>query len=452
MGEKMILDITDISDEGSGVGKSDGITVFTDSGIPMDKLEVEITNKKKNYMQAKTKRIIKKSPLREDEKICEIQDICGGCSLLDMKYEEQVKYKKNMVVQKLMRIGKIENPPVRNVVGMQEPFHYRNKTQMPVTLENGEIKIGFYKKNTHDIIPFKTCKIQETINDRIIEIVKRYVKAVNLHIYDEKTHTGVLRHIITKISHNFGEIMLILVTNSDKKTDVGFLVKEFEKSDIPVTSIIQNINKKDTNVILGEKNRTLFGKDFIKDKIEDLTFNIYPNSFYQVNSLQMEKMYQKAIEYSGVKNTDVVYDLYCGIGTISLLFAKRAAKVYGIEVVSQAIKSADENKEQNGIKNASFICGKVEDKISGLLQNSQKPDIVVLDPARKGCEQSVLEKIVETSPRKIVYISCNPSTLARDLQIILASGKYKLDEITPFDLFCNTMHVETVALIQRVES
>ena len=421
------LKITDMTDEGFAVGKIDNITVFCDKGIVGDEIVAQIIKIKKNYLIAKVKEIIKKSDLRNDIKVCQIQDFCGGCQILDISYINQLKIKKDMVLQKLVRIGKIENPKINDVVGMDEPFRYRNKVQLPVGGIKNDIKIGFYKQKTHDIIPFKDCMIQDKINNEIISIIKEYMLFYNIEPYDESKSTGILRHIVTKISNDKSQLMIILVTNSSKKLDISFVIEKFTNSNIP-----------------------LYGNDFITEYIDDLKFKIYPNSFFQVNYEQMLKMYQKALDYAQIDKNDIVYDLYCGIGTISLLLAKKAKYVYGIEVVEQSIKSAKENAKENCIENIEFICGKVENQIKELTKKSKTPDIIVLDPARKGCEPSVLNTILSVSPKKIVYISCNPSTLARDLKILIDSCKYSLQEVTPFDLFCHSTHIENVVLLSRI--
>lgn len=443
------LEITDMTDDGSAVGKLDNIAVFCDKGVVGDVVSAQIIKVKKNYVVAKVKEILERSCLRIEQQLCEIQDFCGGCQILDISYDKQLKIKKDMVFQKLTRIGNIEKPKINDVVGMERPYRYRNKVQLPVggTIDN--IKIGFYKQKSHEIIPFKDCIIQDKINNEIISIIKRYMSFAKIKPYNEKDSTGVLRHIVTKISNDKSQIMLILVTNTDKKFDISYLVEEIKKNSLNITSIIQNINKKNTNVILSSDNILLYGSDFITEYIDDLKFKIYTNSFFQVNYTQMEKMYKKALDYAQIRKDDVVYDLYCGIGSISLLLAKRAKYVYGIEVVPQSIISAKENAKENNIDNIEFICGKVENEIKKLTKKAKSPDIIVLDPARKGCDPIVLDTILSVSPRKIIYISCNPSTLARDLKILLENAKYTLEEVTPFDLFCHSTHIENVVLLSR---
>ncbi|MGP1411814.1 MAG: 23S rRNA (uracil(1939)-C(5))-methyltransferase RlmD [Peptoanaerobacter stomatis] len=445
------LDITDMTDEGGAIGKIDTLTVFLNKGVIGDKVKAKITKIKKNYITSDVQEIQIYSKLREDKKLCDIQDLCGGCQILDIKYENQLKIKQNSLKQKLERIGGIVNPNINDIISMQNPFRYRNKTQMPLCMKNGQIQIGFYKQKTHEIIPFTDCKIQNEINNKIMEIIKRFIINEKISVYDEHKHTGSLRHIITKISQKKDEIMLILVTKDSKKLNIDFMVTEFEKNKIPVKSIVQNVNTKKTNVILSDKNILLYGKEYIQDMIENLTFNIYPNSFYQVNSIQMEKMYKRALDYANLQGTETVYDLYCGIGTITLLLSQKCKKVYGIEVVPQAIESAKQNAKINNIENAKFICGKVEDEIENLVAKSNIPNVIVLDPARKGCEEKVLDTILNVKPEKIIYISCNPSTLARDLKKLLSTQEYELKEVTPYDLFSHTMHIESVTFLKRVE-
>lgn len=443
------LEIIDMANTGAGIGRYQNIAVFVDGALKGDTVKAKITKIKKNYLQAYLVEVVTPSEKRVD-KICPISHLCGGCQILELDYKEQIALKKDIVAQNLKRIGKIENPQIDETIGMEKPYNYRNKTQIPIGIENGEIVAGFYQSKSHRIIPFDTCYIQDSINDKIIKIVKNYIKTQNIPVYNEQTHKGVIRHIVTRISHATGQIMVILVTNQKNPLkNIDSLYARLSDAIPNLSSLIQNINTKNTNTIMGDSDITLYGKEYIVDKIGDLEFEIYPQVFYQVNSIQMEKLYKKALEYCSPSKDDVVYDLYCGIGTISLLFARKCKKVYGIEMVEDSVKSAIKNAKRNNIDNAEFLSGKVEDEILNLAKTKQKPDIIVLDPARKGCEKIVIDTIIKIAPRKILYISCNPATLARDINIIKTSEKYTIDSITPVDMFPHTMHVECIALMSR---
>lgn len=446
--EKQIVraEIVDMGQKGEAIGKVDGFTVFVDGAIKGDQVQVKITKAKKNYAVGDLLEIIEPSPDRVEPR-CEITGICGGCTIMNMDYERQLELKQKLIYENLTRIGKIENPNLKPIIGMEDPYHYRNKAQYPLGRnEKGEIEIGFYKKRSHDIVEFDTCHIQHESNDAIIKQIKLFVEENKISIYDEKTKKGSLRRIVTKVGFATGEIMVILVTRDDQ--DYGFdrLAQELLAINPNIKSLIQNINPSTGNAILGRTNRLIYGKDTIRDKIGDLIFEISAHSFYQVNPVQTQVMYSKAMEYIGLTGQETVFDLYCGIGTISLFLAQKAKQVYGIEIVPEAIEDAKRNAQLNKMINTEFIVGKAEEEVPKLYDQGIVADAVVVDPPRKGIEEIVLETIAKMEVPKIVYVSCNPSTMARDIEILTRLG-YKLDECVGVDNFCHSMHVEAIALL-----
>ena len=436
------LKIEDIGSNGEGIGKLDGYTFFVKDSLPEDVIEARITKENKNYGFARLEKIITPSHFRVEPK-CNIAAKCGGCQIQALEYSQQLLYKANKVKNNLERIGGLKDVVVHPVIGMDEPYYYRNKSQFPVGLDKeGNIVTGFYAGRTHSIIDTEKCLISPLVNEEILKTVKEYMKDNNLKPYDEATHKGFVRHILIRNGFKSGEIMVVLVINGDKLRSPENLVDELLKIK-GMTSIALNINKEKTNVILGDKVINLYGKGFITDVIDDLTFRISPLSFFQVNPIQTEKLYAKALEYAGLTGNETVWDLYCGIGTISLFLAKSAKKVYGVEVVKEAIGDAKVNAEINNINNAEFIVGEAEN-----VTINEKPDVVVLDPPRKGCDETLLETIVKVGPEKVVYVSCDSATLARDLKYLCERG-YEVVEVQPVDMFPHSVHVETVVLMSR---
>ena len=444
-----VVEIVDIGQGGVGIGKFEGFTVFVDGGLVKDKIKVKITKSKKNYAVGEIVEILEPSPYRVERKCSKELKECGGCQIQELDYKEQLNLKTNEVKQVISRIGKLDDVVIHNALGMEEPFRYRNKAQFPIQKVDGVPVIGFYKKKSHDIIPTDQCIIQHDVNDKIIKIIKTYIRAYKVSVYDEKTHTGVLRHLVTKVGFTSKEVMVVLVANGRKLPYLNELASVLKENIPGFKTLVVNVNREKTNVILGQENRVIYGDGKINDNIGDLVFEISPLSFFQVNPVQTEVLYNKALEYANLGENDTVFDIYCGIGTISLFLAQKAKKVYGIEIVEEAIKDAKINANINNLDNVEFYVGKAEEVVPKMYSEGKTANVVVVDPPRKGCDEKVLDTIVSMKPDRVVYVSCNPSTLARDLAYLDERG-YKCVEIQPVDMFPHTMHVETVAKLRRI--
>ncbi|MCC3869097.1 23S rRNA (uracil(1939)-C(5))-methyltransferase RlmD [Terrisporobacter mayombei] len=443
-----VVEIVDIGQGGVGIGKFEGFTVFVDGGLVKDKIKVKITKSKKNYAVGEIVEILEPSPYRVERKCSKELKECGGCQIQELDYKEQLNVKTNEVKQVISRIGKLDDVVIHNALGMEEPFRYRNKAQFPIQKVDGVPVIGFYKKKSHDIIPTNQCIIQHDVNDKIIKIIKTYIRAYKVSIYDEKTHTGVLRHLVTKVGFTTKEVMVVLVANGRKLPYLNELASVLKENIPGFKTLVVNVNREKTNVILGNENRVIYGDGKINDNIGDLIFEISPLSFFQVNPVQTEVLYNKALEYANLGENDTVFDIYCGIGTISLFLAQKAKKVYGIEIVGEAIKDAKINAKINNLDNVEFYVGKAEEVVPKMYKQGKHANVVVVDPPRKGCDEKVLDTIVSMEPDRVVYVSCNPSTLARDLNYLDERG-YKCLEVQPVDMFPHSVHIENVALIVK---
>ncbi|WP_125154024.1 23S rRNA (uracil(1939)-C(5))-methyltransferase RlmD [Clostridium rectalis] len=443
------IKITGMGYSGEGVGKIDEFTIFVPGAIKNEYVEIKIVKVNKRFAFGKLIKIIEPSEFRE-KPICPIYNRCGGCQIQHMKYEEQLDFKTKRVEDSIRRIGTLDIK-VNKTMGMKDPYRYRNKVQLPIGKENTEIVIGFYAKKSHKIINIEECFIQDKISDKVLEITKQWIKKYKISIYNEENHSGILRHLMIRKAFKTGQLMIVLVTNGQKLPFKNEFVNTIKDNIKEVKSIIHNINSKKTNVILGDDCFTLWGKDFITDYIGKFKFNISPLSFFQVNPMQTEILYNKVLEFADLKGEETVFDAYCGTGTISLFLSQNAKKVYGVEIVAEAIENAIINAEENNIKNAEFFVGKAENVIPELISKGIYADVVVVDPPRKGCETSLLEAIATMKPNKIVYVSCDPGTLARDLKI-LNELNYKTIKVQPVDMFPQTSHVETVVLISHKKS
>ena len=445
--EHYTITIHDIGTRAEGIGKVEDFTVFIDKALPGDVVEARIIKIKKNFAFGKLINIIEPSPLRVEPK-CPVATQCGGCQLQHFAYQGQLDYKRKKVEDVLLRIGKIEDVDVKPTIGMDNPYMYRNKAQFPVRRENGELKIGFFAPRSHRIVDTDTCDIQHESNTEIIKILREFLTDQGTSIYDEKEHKGLVRHIVTKVGFHTNEIMVCIVINGKTLPASDDLVKRLQAIK-EVKSIVLNHNKEKGNVILGNDITTLYGNSYIRDYIGDIEFEISPLSFFQVNPVQTEVLYNKVMEYAQLTGEETVWDAYCGIGSISLFLAQKAKMVYGVEIVPAAIEDARRNAVVNKTQNVEFIVGQAEEVIPYKFnEEGIKADVIVVDPPRKGCDESLLKTIVEMGPKRVVYVSCDPGTLARDLNYLAGHG-FRVVEVQPVDMFPQTNHVETVVLMSR---
>ena len=450
--DMLTVTIEDMGHDGEGIGKVDGYTVFVKDAVIGDTVRAKIMKAKKNYGYARLMEIVSPSPDRV-EPVCPYARQCGGCQIQALSYEKQLCYKENKVRNNLVRIGGFsdEELPMEPIIGMDNPFRYRNKAQFPVgTDKDGNIVTGFYAGRTHSIINNRNCYLGVEVNEKILDIVLDYMKKYHVAAYDEVSGKGLVRHVLIRYGFRSKEIMVCLVVNGNRIPRFDKLVEELVK--IPgMTSITLNVNRERTNVILGSEVKLLWGQMYITDGIGDVSYQISPLSFYQVNPVQTERLYGKALEYAGLNGNETVWDLYCGIGTISLFLARKAKQVYGVEIVPAAIEDARRNAALNGIENAEFFVGRAEDVLPEKYEKEGiYADVIVVDPPRKGCEESVLDTMVKMQPEKIVYVSCDSATLARDLKCLRGRG-YEVMRGCPVDLFPETVHVETVVLLSKGE-
>ncbi len=474
--QKLIVTIEDIGMNGEGIGRVNGYTLFVKDAVVGDEAEVSLTKVKKNYAYARLVKILRASKDRI-EPPCEIHRQCGGCQIQAMSYEAQLAFKHNKVKNDLIRIGGVDpqtldeimEPIVGMPAGEPDPaaFRYRNKAQYPVGRnKEGKIIAGFYAGHTHAIIPATDCLLGPVENKEIVRIILEHMEQYGIEPYDEHTGTGLVRHILIRKGFASGQIMVCLVANGRSIANTDALVLRLQEV-AGMTSLYLNVQQEKTNVILGTENILLWGSETISDTIrmrdaardfnptgEQLTYELSPLSFYQVNPQQTERMYSQALHYADLHGEEMVWDLYCGIGTISLFMAKRAAQVIGVEIVEQAVRDAGKNAAANGIKNARFLAGEAEKILPAYYaepaqESFRHPDVIVVDPPRKGCDDKCLETMVRMQPEKIVYVSCDPATLARDVKYLCEHG-YALKKVRAFDNFPQTIHVETVISLSRV--
>ena len=446
MNEKHILKCQDITSEGLGVCKKDGKTFFVTFLLPSEEASIHIKSKRKNFYEGVVVERLNDSKDRVVPK-CRYYYNCGGCQLQHLSYEAQLEFKKSRVEEALKRIGKID-VKVEDCVGMDNPWNYRNKVQVPFGVnKKGKVIAGFYKKGTHDIIDMDNCDIEYDIADQIVNTLKKLFKEMKIEIYNEDTRKGVIRHVLIRNGIHTNDLMVVLVTNVDSFRSRDNLVKALVKEYPSIKTIVQNINTRSTNVILGEKEKVLYGKGYIEDYLCDIKFRISSKSFYQINPIQTEKLYNKAVEYAGLTGNETVLDAYCGIGTIGLVASKKAKKVIGVEIVNDAIIDAKKNAKNNNIKNVEFYCEDASIFMKELVESDFKIDVVFIDPPRKGSDEVFLDALIKLNPKKVVYVSCEPSTLARDLNYLTNNSNYKVKKVTPVDMFPQTFHVETVVMM-----
>ena len=477
--DQVTIEIEDIGTDGAGIGKADGYTLFVKDAVIGDIIKAKVIKAKKTYGYARLMEIITPSKDRV-EPVCPVARQCGGCQIQQMSYSAQLKYKQKLVRDNLARIGGITDCEVLPVIGMENPFNYRNKAQYPVGRnKDGKVVIGFYAGRTHSIVDYTQCAIGAPENAQILEKIRTFINENNISVYDEQSHKGLIRHILIRTGKHTGQIMVCLIINGKTLPHADKLA-DCLKDISGMSSIMININKERTNVILGSECSVIWGNSYIEDSICGIMFRISPLSFFQVNPVQTEKLYRKALEYAELTGNETVWDLYCGIGTISLLMATKARKVYGVEIVPQAIEDAKNNALRNSLNNAEFFVGKAEEVVPRIYDEDMKkaenepvdskenskensglpdsasdesvmrinPDVVVVDPPRKGCDETLLDTIVKMNPKRIVYVSCDSATLARDLKYLAANG-YEIDRVQPVDQFAHTVHVETVVLLSH---
>lgn len=444
--KEYIVDIIDNGFEGEGIAKIEGFTIFIPNAIKGEKVKILIVKVLKSLAFGKVIDIIEKS----DKRVkcdCKTYKRCGGCNMRHIEYEETLIIKRNSV-QALVNKTLKNKVQVKNTIGMENPLHYRNKAQYPIGMnkENKPV-IGVFARRSHEIIPINNCLIQKPISEQIAKFILEYITKNNISVYDEKSGKGIFRHLVIKVGVKTNEIMCILVINAHSFKNENKLVEELVKNFPDIKTIVKNINTKNTNVIMGKENIVLYGDGYIKDILGDYTFKISPQSFYQVNPLQAEKLYNLGVEAAKITKNDIVFDLYCGIGTISLFMAKYAKKVYGVEIVEQAIKDAKENAKTNNIENTEFIAGDTEIILDDLINNKKIiPDVVMVDPPRKGLDNRTIENINKIKPNRVIYISCNPATLIRDLAKF--EEYYEIKSIQPVDMFPFTSNVECVCVLK----
>lgn len=442
------LKIEDMGVDGEGIGKLEGFTFFVKDAVIGDTVEAKIMKMKKSYGYARLMKVLEPSEVRSSPR-CAYARQCGGCQLQAMDYEAQLDFKAKKVWNNLIRIGGFTDIPKPEIIGMDDPWRYRNKAQFPFgTDKDGNVVTGFYAARTHNIIPCTECWLGVEENRMILEKIVSHMKKYRIPAYDEKTGKGVLRHVLIRKGFTTGEIMVCLILNGRKMKELDVLIRSLRE--VPgMTSITINVNTKNTNVIMGTEMLPVWGQDYITDYIGNIQYRISPLSFYQVNPVQTKKLYETALEFADLKGDETVWDLYCGIGTISLFFAQKAGKVYGVEIVPEAIKDAKQNARLNGYANTEFFVGKAEEVLPEKYEKEGiYADVIVVDPPRKGCDMAALETMVKMQPKKIVYVSCDSATLARDLRYLCGEG-YEVRRVKACDMFPGTVHVECVVLIQK---
>ncbi len=444
------VEILDLSHQGQGVAKVDGLVFFVDNALPGEKIRMRVLKVKKKIGYGKVEDYLEVSPDRVTDLDASYLRT-GIADLGHFNYEKQLEFKRKQVVNNLSKIAGLTNIEVLPTIGMDHPYAYRNKAQVPVRRVNGQLETGFFRKNSHDLIPIEDFYIQDKKIDKLILFVRDLLRRFDLKPYDEKEQTGLIRNLVVRRGHYTGETMLVLVTTRPKIFRIEQLIQQITQAFPEVVSIIQNINDKNTNVVFGPEFRTLYGKDTISDSLLGKTYRISAQSFYQVNTLMAEKLYQTAIDFAELTKEDVVLDAYSGIGTIGLSLAQEVKQVYGVEVVEKAVEDAMENARANGVSNADYVCAPAEKAMAAWSKAGIKPSAILVDPPRKGLTESFIKASAAMQPKKITYISCNPATMARDIKLYEELG-FKLTKVQPVDLFPQTHHVETVVLMSRKDT
>ncbi|MBC1228338.1 23S rRNA (uracil(1939)-C(5))-methyltransferase RlmD [Listeria booriae] len=436
----------DLTHDGNAVAKIDGYPIFVPQGLPDEIAQIKVLKTNKNYGFGKIIELTKESADRVTPP-CLVYSQCGGCQLQHLSYDGQLRMKQKQVAQVMKRIGK-QDVEVLPTLGMENPWNYRNKAQVPVGFVHGRLVAGFYQQRSHQIIDMNTCLIQQEENNEVIQTARAIFAKYYVEPYDETTRKGVLRHLMTRFATTTGELMLVIVTTKLNFPNKAEILAELQQSIPELTSLVQNVNTANTNVIFGEQTVVLAGREYIMDTIHGISFAISARSFYQVNPEQTEILYAEALKLAGLTGEETVIDAYCGIGSISLCLAKEAKHVYGVEIVPQAIEDARANAKLNKMDNVTFAVGKAEEVIPDWFKQGIKADVLVVDPPRKGCDDALLQTILKMKPKRVVYVSCNPATLARDM-LVLTEGGYEAKMVQPVDMFPQTTHVECVTVLER---
>lgn len=465
VGQRIESDIVGLTHDGEGVGRVEGYTLFVRGALPGERVHAEVLSIGKSFGRAQMTEIVDRGAGGRVEPPCPIHDTCGGCQLQHLDYQDQLKWKRQHVVDNLQRIGKLQVAGdqsgtgqesssdrsaviVQPTIGMDEPWRYRNKAQVPIGHGKGGLIGGFYEMGSHDIVEMDSCLIQQEENEETVRAVKEAARMLDVSAYNRITGRGLLRHVVVRHARTTGQRMVVLVTNGFDIPHAQELIELIRERVPGIASICQNIQTAETPVVFGDETRTLWGEDVIYDEIDGIQFAISPRSFFQVNPEQTVRLYGKAVEYAGLTGKETVIDAYCGIGTISLFLARHADRVFGVEIVPEAIEDARRNAKINGINNVEFEVGASEVVMPRWQAAGITPDVIVVDPPRKGCDPALIATMLELKSARIVYVSCNPSTLARDLRL-LEDGGYRAVEVQPVDMFPHTVHVEAVALLVR---
>ena len=446
-GQTYELHIDRLGTSGEGVGRHENFTIFVPHALPGETISAVIEDVKSSYARGRIKQILHESVDRAAP-LCALYEECGGCQLQHLSYEAQLRAKRAQVVDALTHIGKLPQIPVRETLRAEEPWNYRNKMQFPIGRNSGQIVIGCFAQGSHTIINTENCHIQRAENNDLANAAREIAEQLHIPVYNEDTHKGVLRHIVGRVGRS-DDLMAVIVTATKQLPRAKDFVCMMRERLPNLVSVHQNIQTYRNNVIMGRDTQLLWGRSTIIDSLGQLNFHISPRSFFQINTRQAERLYEQALSYADLHGTETVIDAYCGTGTITLFLAQKARKVYGIEIVQPAILDARKNARDNHVKNAEFIVGDATAVMPALYKQGIRPDVVVVDPPRAGCTETVLRTFANMKPQRIIYVSCNPATLARDLAILKDLG-YAAQEVQPVDLFPQTSHVETITLLLRM--
>lgn len=443
------IDIHGVTANAEGVGRYLGFTIFVPQTLPGDKVVAKVISVKNNYGRALLETVTKPSEDRVKPP-CIYYNRCGGCQLMHASYKAQLGYKQDQVQSALKHIGNFDHLTVLPIIGMEDPFHYRNKAHFPVGIENDLAIAGCYQKRSHDIVDIERCAIQHDEINRVLQLTKKLINELKINIYDEATHYGLLRNILVKHAFTTGQTMIVFITNGSHLPQEEYIAARLMETFEKIVSVQLNENNKPGNKLMGTHTRVIAGRDHIIEEMGSLQFKISASSFYQVNPIQTIRLYSKALEFADLGAEEIVFDLYCGVGTISLFMADKAKTVTGIDIVSEAIGDAEHNARLNKINNCNFLSGTVEKILPGLIDEGKRPEVCIIDPPRTGCKEELLKTLITAAPEKLVYISCNPATLARDLKY-LCNNSFIVEKVQPVDMFPHTSHVESVVLMSRTE-